>query len=147
MDARARPRVGRSWHGSARVPCAVAVEAAPVVDRSSVDGTVTLDVTAGNGPSSMVVRSCGDARTERFAAGERIKTFEPFRRRAEGRLERLDAATSLVDFAGLPGNRLEKLGGDRKGQYSIRINDQWRICFEWPDGSPGPTSVEIIDYH
>ncbi len=88
-----------------------------------------------------------DARTARFAAGERVKAFEPFRRQAEGRLERLDAASTTVDLAALPGNRFEKLSGDRKGQYSIRINDQWRICFEWPDGSPGPTRVEIVDYH
>jgi plasmid maintenance system killer protein len=53
----------------------------------------------------------------------------------------------LHDLAALPGNRFEALKGDRKGQYSIRINDQWRICFGWPDGSPGPTNVAIVDYH
>jgi len=47
----------------------------------------------------------------------------------------------------LPGNRFEALAGDRKGQYSIRVNDQWRIRFEWPERSPGPTNVEIVDYH
>jgi len=47
----------------------------------------------------------------------------------------------------LPGNRFEALAGNRKGQYSIRINDQWRICFEWPDGALGPSQVEIVDYH
>ncbi|MGH8611815.1 MAG: type II toxin-antitoxin system RelE/ParE family toxin [Gammaproteobacteria bacterium] len=52
----------------------------------------------------------------------------------------------LVDL-NLPGNRLEALRGGRKGQCSIRINDQWRICFEWPKGSPGPINVEIVDYH
>ena len=46
-----------------------------------------------------------------------------------------------------PGNRLEVLKGDRKGQDSIRINDQWRVCFAWPNGSPGPVNVEIVDYH
>jgi proteic killer suppression protein len=51
------------------------------------------------------------------------------------------------DLAALPGNRFEALRGDRKGQYSIRINDQWRICFEGPEGSPGPVNVEIVDYH
>ncbi len=61
-------------------------------------------------------------------------------------LDQLDAATSLLDLD-LPGNRFEALKGDRKGQYSIRINDQWRICFEWPKGTPGPVNVEIIDYH
>ena len=59
----------------------------------------------------------------------------------------LEAATSLDDLAALPGNRFEALKGNRKGQYSIRINDQWRICFEWPEGSPGPVNVEIVDYH
>ncbi len=53
---------------------------------------------------------------------------------------------SLVNLS-LPGNRLEVLKGDRKGQYSIRINDRWRICFEWPKDSPGLTNVEIVDYH
>jgi proteic killer suppression protein len=47
----------------------------------------------------------------------------------------------------MPGNRFEALRGDRKGQYSIRINDQWRICFEWPEETPGPCNVEIVDYH
>jgi toxin HigB-1 len=66
---------------------------------------------------------------------------------AEIRINRLEAATSLKDLAVLPGNRLEALKGNRQGQYSIRINDQWRIRFEWPDGSPGPVNVEIVDYH
>jgi proteic killer suppression protein len=66
------------------------------------------------------------------------------------RLDRLEAATSLKDLATLPGNRLEALKGDRQGQYSqysIRINDRWRICFEWPSGASGPINVEIVDYH
>ena len=63
------------------------------------------------------------------------------------KLDRLEAAVSLKDLAGLPGNRFEALAGDRKGQYSIRINDQWRVCFEWPGESPGPLNVEIVDYH
>ena len=89
----------------------------------------------------------GDKRTERFARGERVKEFSSFTRQAEIRLDRLEAAGSLKDLAAFRGNRLEALYGDRKGQYSIRINDQWRICFEWPKGSPGPTNVEIVDYH
>ncbi|MHB1102703.1 MAG: type II toxin-antitoxin system RelE/ParE family toxin [Devosia sp.] len=88
-----------------------------------------------------------DKRTERFAHGEHVKEFSGFARQAELRLDRLDSAQSLGDLAGLPGNRLEALRGDRAGQYSIRINDQWRICFEWPAGSPGPIEVEIVDYH
>jgi proteic killer suppression protein len=62
-------------------------------------------------------------------------------------LDRLEAAISLNDLAVLPGNRFEALSGDRKGQYSIRINDQWRLCFEWPAQSDGPLNVEIVDYH
>ncbi len=88
-----------------------------------------------------------DKRTRDFAAGKRIKAFTGFERAARLKLDRLEAATSLRDLAALPGNRFEALKGDRRGQYSIRINDQWRICFEWPEGSPGPMSVEIVDYH
>jgi toxin HigB-1 len=86
-------------------------------------------------------------RTERFASGQHVKEFSGFARQAEARLDRLEAATSLADLAALPGNRLEELKGDRAGQFSIRINDQWRICFTWPKGSPGPVDVEIVDYH
>jgi proteic killer suppression protein len=82
-----------------------------------------------------------------LADGERVRKFESFRRQAEKRLRILDAAVSLRDLAQLPSNRLEALSGDRKGQYSIRINQQWRICFEWPSQSDGPENVEILDYH
>ncbi|MBR0689199.1 type II toxin-antitoxin system RelE/ParE family toxin [Bradyrhizobium manausense] len=94
-----------------------------------------------------MIVSYRDKRTERFAAGQHVKEFTGFARQAETRLDRLDAATSPADLAALPGNRLESLKGDRAGQFSIRINDQWRICFGWPEGSPGPIDVEIIDYH
>lgn len=63
------------------------------------------------------------------------------------KLDRLEAATTLQDLAALPRNRFETFKGNRKGQYSIRINDQWRICFQWPKGSPGPAQGEIVDYH
>ncbi len=63
------------------------------------------------------------------------------------KLDRLEAAVSIHDLAALPGNRFEALKGNRKGQYSVRINDQWRICFEWPDNSKGPLNVEIVGYH
>ena len=66
---------------------------------------------------------------------------------AEKRLRILDTATSLSDLGALNSNRLEALLGNRKGQFSIRINDRWRICFEWPKDEPGPSNVEIIDYH
>jgi toxin HigB-1 len=59
----------------------------------------------------------------------------------------MEAATSLQDISSLPGNRPERLKGNRKGQYSIRINDQWRLCFEWPEGAEGPSKLEIVDYH
>lgn len=94
-----------------------------------------------------MIRSYRNRQTERFADGERVAQFEPFRRQAEKRLRLLEAATGLTDLAGLPGNRLEALKGDRDGQYSIRINRQWRICFEWPAGADGPENVEITDYH
>jgi len=94
-----------------------------------------------------VIRSYRDDETERFAAGERIRQWEPFRRQAEKRLRILDAAKSLGDLAALNSNRLEILKGDRKGQHSIRINDQWRICFQWPKDDTAPSNVEIVDYH
>ena len=82
-----------------------------------------------------------------FAAGKRVKALSGIERSSWLKLDRLEAATSLKDLAALPGNRFEALSGDRKGQYSIRINDQWRVCFEWPDGSAGPVNMEIVDYH
>ena len=88
-----------------------------------------------------------DRRTRDFAIGKRVKAFSGIERAARLKLDRLEAAVSLEDLAALPGNRFEVLKGDRKGQYSIRINDQWRVCFEWPEKSPGPTNVEIVDYH
>ena len=86
-------------------------------------------------------------RTRDFAAGQRVKAFSGIERPARLKLDRLEAATAVKDLAALPGNRFEALAGDRKGQYSIRINDRWRICLEWPDGAPGPSNVEIVDYH
>jgi proteic killer suppression protein len=86
-------------------------------------------------------------RTRDFAAGKRVKAFSGIERQARLKLDRLEAATTLEDLAILPGNHFETLAADRKGQYSIRINDQWRICFEWPKGTLGPSNVEIVDYH
>jgi len=85
-------------------------------------------------------------RTKDFISEKRVKAFSSFERSAENKLAQLDSATALADLR-RPGNRLEALKGNRKGQYSIRINDQWRVCFEWPDGSPGPVNVEVVDYH
>ena len=94
-----------------------------------------------------MIISFRDRRTRQFAAGEFIRAFQSFSEQAGRRLAVLDAATSLDDLRALRGNRLEALSGNRRGQYSIRINNQWRICFEWDAGSPGPTDVEIVDYH
>jgi len=94
-----------------------------------------------------MIVSYGDKRTREFATGKRVKAFSGVERAARLKLDRMEAATSLHDLAALPGNRLEALRGDRKGQYSIRINDQWRICFEWHNDEPGPSNVEIVDYH
>ena len=94
-----------------------------------------------------MIRSYRDRDTERLALGEIVRRFQPFRLQAEKRLRILDSAKSLADLGALNSNRLEALAGNRRGQYSIRINDQWRICFKWPGSGPGPLSVEIIDYH
>jgi toxin HigB-1 len=94
-----------------------------------------------------MILGCRDKRTSDFAAGKRVKTFSAIERAARLKLDRLEAAAALKDLAVLPGNRFEVLAGDRKGQYSIRINDRWRICFEWPEGAAGPSNVEIVDYH
>jgi proteic killer suppression protein len=94
-----------------------------------------------------VILSFADSGTKTFADGKRVKAFEGFERSARLKLDRLEAAVSIQDLAALPGNRFEALKGDRKGQFSIRIDDQWRVCFGWPDGSRGPIDVEIVDYH
>ncbi len=87
-----------------------------------------------------------DRRTELFASGAFVAAFQGFEKQAAKRLSILNAAPSLATLRALPSNRLEALKGDRQGQYSIRINRQWRICFNWSTG-PGPTDVEIVDYH
>lgn len=92
-----------------------------------------------------MIRSFADRETEKIYAGE---TSSKLPRNIQGRAMRklwmLDSATQLEDLRRPPGNRLEKLSGDRAGQHSIRINDRWRICFVWDDG---PVGVEITDYH
>jgi len=93
----------------------------------------------------MIVSDRGK-RTKDFVSDRRVKAFSGFERSAEIKLAQLDAATALADLR-RPGNRLEALKGNRKGQHSIRINDQWRVCFEWPARSPGPVNVEIVDDH
>jgi proteic killer suppression protein len=92
-----------------------------------------------------MIKSYRDRKTEAFAGGRLERRFQGFSGQAEKRLEILDAAETLADLAALPSNRLEALGGDRAGQHSIRINRQWRVCFEWP--ADGPENLEITDYH
>ncbi|HEV2351436.1 MAG TPA: type II toxin-antitoxin system RelE/ParE family toxin [Terriglobia bacterium] len=94
-----------------------------------------------------MIRSFKDRRTERFANGERVPAFEGFRHQAEKRLRVLESAAGLHDLARLNSNHLESLSADRKGQYSIRVNQQWRICFQWRQGADGAEQVEIVDYH
>jgi proteic killer suppression protein len=94
-----------------------------------------------------MISSYRDKRMEAFAEGEFVRDFQGFAAQAYKRLEILDAATSLEDLRAFPSNRLEALRGSRAGQYSIRINQQWRICFKWLQGASGPSAVEIVDYH
>jgi len=93
-----------------------------------------------------VIVGFSDKITEAFYRDGRVPAFAGFTRSASRKLDQLDAATRLDDLARL-GNRLKALKGTRKSQWSIRINDQWRICFKWPEGNPGPSEVEIVDYH
>lgn len=92
-----------------------------------------------------MIRGFRDKKTERFFAGEAVREFSSFRKIAERKLTMLDSVSDLKDLLAPAGNRLEKLKGDRAGQHSIRINDQWRICFLWK--VDGPYEVEITDYH
>jgi len=93
-----------------------------------------------------VIRSFASAETERFFATGKSRRLPPeIRKRAAMRLTQLDAATVLEDLRVPPSNRLEALKHDRKGQWSIRINDQWRVCFRFEKGDA--YGVEIVDYH
>jgi toxin HigB-1 len=92
-----------------------------------------------------VIRSFACKETQTLYEGGPSRRFEAIRRQAIKRLDRIEAAESLGDLAALPGNRLEALVGNRKGRHSIRINDQWRICFVWR--ADGAYEVEIVDYH
>jgi toxin HigB-1 len=92
-----------------------------------------------------VIKSFRSVDTERLANRERVKRFRSIERVALRKLKMIDAASELRDLMNPPGNRLERLHGDRRGQYSIRINDQWRICSVWKDSDA--FDVEIVDYH
>lgn len=86
-----------------------------------------------------------DKDTESIARGYRVKQFDSFARIAQRKLRQLEIAGSIQDLRIPPGNRLEKLAGNRDGQWSLRINNQFRICFRWT--TAGPADVEIVDYH
>jgi proteic killer suppression protein len=92
-----------------------------------------------------VIKSFGSTETEQVHARQRVKRFRAFERVAQRKLRQLDIAAELRDLSSPPGDQLEALKGDRAGQYSIRINDQWRICFVWRDGDA--YDAEIVDYH
>ena len=91
-----------------------------------------------------MIKSFADGDTESLFKNERVKRLQAIERQARRKLLLLDSARELADLRVPPGNRLEALVGGRKGQHSIRINDQWRICFRWDDGAH---DVEIVDYH
>jgi len=93
----------------------------------------------------VMIQSYKDKDTEKFARLYHVKRFASIEKTARKKLDQLEIAVTLSDLLTPPGNRLEVLQGDRKGQYSIRINNQYRICFRW--GSRGPEEVEIVDYH
>jgi toxin HigB-1 len=92
-----------------------------------------------------VIQSFRSKDTKALFDGKRVLRFQSIERAALRKLEMIDGATALADLQAIPGNRLEQLQRDRQGQHSIRINQQWRICFVWADGNAD--QVEIVDYH
>ena len=92
-----------------------------------------------------MIKSAADKRTARFLTGQRVHEFQSFERQTQRRAAVLNEASCIEDLMGLPSNRFEALRGDRKGQFSIRINKKWRICFTFKKGDA--YDVEIIDYH
>jgi len=93
----------------------------------------------------MAIQSFRCKETRSIYEGLSANRFNSTRAVAERKLQMLDDAVELRDLKSPPGNRLEQLAGNRSGQYSIRVNDQWRVCFVW--GINGPENVEIVDYH
>ncbi len=107
---------------------------------------MTIEVSNAIRYAGPVIRSFRDRETERVFERERSRRLPPnVQRQAHRKLLVVDAAQALDDLRVPPGNRLERLSGDRKGQYSIRVNDQWRICFRWERGEA--YDVEVADYH
>jgi toxin HigB-1 len=92
-----------------------------------------------------MIRSFRCREAEAIHDGYSSRKFREIEEQARKRLRWLDAATSLTDLGAIRGNRLEALRGDRNGQYSIRVNDKWRVCFRWHEGHA--YDVEIVDYH
>jgi len=93
-----------------------------------------------------MIKSFRDKNTERIFKRQRVKRFAlSIQKLAQRKLDLIDGADLIEDLRTPPGNRLEKLSGNRRGQYSIHVNDQWRICFRWKSGQT--TDVEIVDYH
>jgi proteic killer suppression protein len=88
-----------------------------------------------------------DKRTERFSNRQHVPAFSGFAKQAAIKLRVVESARALSTLSSLPGNRPETLKGNRAGQYSIRINDQWRICFEWSEDASMAVNIEIVDYH
>ena len=93
----------------------------------------------------MTIRSFRCADTQSLYDGKKPRRFRSIEAVAQRKLQMLDDAEELRDLASPPGNRLEALSGNRAGQHSIRVNDQWRMCFVWT--AAGPESIEIVDYH
>ena len=107
---------------------------------------LTLDGINGERYALSMIRSFRDRETEKVFVRERSRRLPPdVQRRAHRKLLLLDAAEAVEDLRVPPGNRLERLSGDRAGLYSIRVNDQWRVCFRWERGNAH--DVEITDYH
>lgn len=107
---------------------------------------ITLDVITAGRYHDAVIRSFADRDTERLFGRERVRRYPTdLHRLMLRKLVAVDAAEALDDLRVPPGNRLEKLKGDRAGRYSIRVNDQWRVCFRWTDGNA--CDVELVDYH
>jgi proteic killer suppression protein len=110
------------------------------------DGAITLYVTIASRYHVLVIRTWADVEAEKLFNRQRTRRLpSDIQRVALRKLLMLDAATTLEDLRVPPANRLEKLKGDREGQWSIRINDQWRVCFTWRDSNA--YEVEIVDYH